>query len=507
MTASKRPNILFLFTDQQRADTIAAHGNPIIRTPQMDRLAGEGTSFLSAFTPSPVCCSARCSTHYGLYPTRTGLYENGPMCPEDEFVSYPAFLGRHGYRTHSVGKCHFTPDSRALRGFQTRRLQEECRSDPDQDDYVAWLAEQGLEHYEPMGARGQMYYVPQISSQSEAHHPTTWVAEESIGFMRSASAEGKPWCLFSSFIHPHPPFAPPKPWHKLYHVRDFPLPQEFSEGSDRGPFCWVNRLQNRYKYRDGGFDYQIYRLIRAYYYACVSFIDFQIGRMLDFLEQEGQLDHTLIVLSSDHGELLGDFGCFGKRSMHDAAARVPMIIRYPERFAAGATCRAASSLIDLFPTFAGAAGLSDEVAELDLDGIDLAGLAANPDPGRVVFSQLQKGERGLYLAANADAKFVHSTADRSSWAYDRTVSTPDQGSRWNDANPHPADASLRDQLLNYLERVGHEEGFERKADGTLDFRKYPAIDESYLDDPNARLLSQDNPWQPRALPGYTDRLI
>ena len=134
--AVERPNILILFTDMQRADTVHALGNPVIRTPHLDRLASEGTAFTNCLSPSPVCVPARCCLHYGLYPQKTGLFDNGTMMPDND-ASYPALLGRQGYRTHAVGKCHFTPDRLARRGFQSRETQEECVADPAQDDYVA----------------------------------------------------------------------------------------------------------------------------------------------------------------------------------------------------------------------------------------------------------------------------------------------------------------------------------------------------------------------------------
>ncbi len=506
MPADNRPNILILFTDQQRADSIAALGNPIIRTPHFDRLAREGTAFARAYTPSPVCVAARCSMLYGAYTQRTGLHDNGPMPPHDRFVSYPQFLAQHGYRTHAIGKCHFTPDKKEGRGFQTRQLQEECTSDPATDDYVAYLAAHGLDYDEPQGARGQMYYVPQVASNSAAHHPTAWVGDESIRFLRDSAALGKPWCLFSSFIHPHPPFAPPKPWHRLYHVRDFPVPEPLGPEDERGPFCWVNRHQNRYKYRDGGFDRQIHRLIQAYYYACISFIDFQTGRILAALEESGQMDNTLIVFSSDHGELLGDFGCYGKRSMHDAAARVPMIVRQPGRFGSGLVNETAVSLIDLFPTFAGAAGLEKEAAALGLDGRDLAELAACPDPDRVVFSQLCEAERGIYLAVNSRGKYVRSTADRASWAYDHDLTRPDRDNQWG-ADAPDRFKQLESAQLEMLARYGDTAGVERGPGGTPVWREYPPIDESYLADPNAKLLNQPHPAHPMPLPGYIDKPI
>ena len=117
-----KPNILFLFTDMQRHDTIAALGNPIIKTPNLDRLVAEGTAFTNCYTPSPVCVSARCSLHYGLYPQNTGCYKNMPM-QDDNGRSYAQRLTDAGYRTHSIGKKHFTGPS--LRGYETRERQED----------------------------------------------------------------------------------------------------------------------------------------------------------------------------------------------------------------------------------------------------------------------------------------------------------------------------------------------------------------------------------------------
>ena len=343
---SRRPNILILFTDMQRADTVGALGNPVIRTPSLDRLATEGTAFTSCYTPSPVCVSARCCMHYGQYTQRTGLYSNGPMM-EDNGASIPGLLGAEGYRTGAIGKCHFTPEREALRGFGSRLTQEENVSDPDSDDYCRWLKENGHDYMEPQGTRGEMYYIPQVSHLPAEAHPSQWVADRAIEFLGDGG-DGEPWMLLSSFIHPHPPLAPPKPWHKLYRAPLMPLPNVPPDAE--ALYTWVNRHQNRYKHRDQGVDANLVRLIKAYYYACISFVDYQVGRILSALEERGQLDDTLILYSSDHGEFLGDYNCYGKRSMHDPPARVPMLARLPGRFPAGGRCATPVSLVDVLPT-------------------------------------------------------------------------------------------------------------------------------------------------------------
>ncbi len=277
-----RPNILLFFTDQQRADTISALGNPIIRTPSLDRLCAEGTAFTSAYTPSPVCVSARCAMHYGLYPSQSGCYENGSPMPSDGRQSFMDILTGAGYRTHGIGKCHFTPDLYALRGFQTREYQEELVGDPDRDDYLKCLHANGFRHIcDPHGIRGEMYYVPQPAQMPASLHPTQWVGDRAAAFVEAQAASDQPWLLYASFIHPHPPFAPPNPWHKLYRAPMMPLP--FMPQDAGSLLIWVNREQNRYKYRDQGLDQNLLRCMKAYYYAAISFIDYQVGRVLDAL--------------------------------------------------------------------------------------------------------------------------------------------------------------------------------------------------------------------------------
>lgn len=497
--AVERPNILILFTDMQRADTVHALGNSVIRTPHLDRLAAEGTAFTNCLSPSPVCVPARCCLHYGLYPQKTGLFDNGAMMPDND-ASYPALLGRHGYRTHAVGKCHFTPDRLALRGFQSRETQEECVADPAQDDYVAWLVRRGFDAYEPHGARGEMYYVPQISPLPAEAHPSQWIGDASRRFIQRAARGRRPWCLFSSFIHPHPPFAPPKPWHKLYRAPGMPLPH--APANSTALQTWINRLQNRYKYRDRGIDLNLLRQMKAYYYASISFVDFQVGRILDALEATGQLDRTLILFMSDHGELLGDFNCFGKRSMHDASVRVPLIVRQPGSYPAGARCRTAVSLVDVYPSLLAAAGGIEPPAG-GLDGVDLATLARRRATGRVVFSQFSQGPTGIYLAASADWKYVWSAGDGREFLFDRRH---DPGEADNlAASPRGGDAkaALREALLTHLKSCGRSEAFTER-NGRLRWRRYARVDETYLNDPDARLLVQDYPLYPTRLPGYTD---
>lgn len=492
--STSRPNILHIFTDQQRFDTIGALGNPVIRTPNLDRLAREGTAFTSAYSASPVCISARCSMIYGQYPMNTGCYENQPM-PQDGRQSLMDALGGAGYRVHGIGKCHFSPDSHAMRGFQSREMQEEIVGDPARDDYLTWLHAQGYDYVcDPHGIRGEMYYVPQPAQFPPRAHPTQWIGDRARAFIEEQEAESRPWYLFTSFIHPHPPFAPPNPWHKLYRAPMMPLPNVPPDAE--ALWTWVNRAQNRSKYRDLGFDLHLVRSIRAYYYACISFIDYQVGRLLEALERTGQLDRTLIVFLSDHGEHLGDYRCFGKRSMHDTAARVPLLARLPERFPVGGRCSRPVGHVDVLPTLLSAAGA--ELTSHEPDGVDLAEVAAGRSDREMVFSQHHSGRRATYMAVSEDWKYFYSAGDDAEFLFDRRRDPQETRNRAGVPFAREAGQQMRRALMECLRAGGETEGL---AEGDQ-WRRFPPV--QMPRNPDGGTMVQDHPWADIDIPGYTD---
>jgi arylsulfatase len=521
-----RPNILHIFTDQQRWDTIHALGNPVIRTPNLDRLANEGVAFTNAFTPSPVCIAARAAMIYGQYPYHTGTYENTVM-PTDGRSSFMDALTEAGYRTHGIGKCHFTPERYALRGFQSREVQEEGgvrRDQLDRNHYVRALLERGYEHVmEPYGSRSEMYYMPQISQLPAADHPTQWVADRAIAFITGEADQ--PWYLFASFIHPHPPFAPPAPWHKLYRTPAMPLPKVPED--HEALLTMINRVQNRYKYRDQGHDLHVARTIIGYYYACISFVDYQVGRLLEALESTGRLENTLVVFTSDHGELLGDYRCYGKRSMHDSAARVPLLARLPGRFEGGRTVSQATSLVDLAPTFLAAAGT--ELSTHEPDGVDLAEVAAGTVKREYVYSQLSidrtpfhrsitvdadpsgrtytedqwRARYSSYMAVSETAKYVYSAPDDREYFIDRAGDPAETRNRAGVKVFADRREPAKQALLNELIANGETAGIEQDEAGAQhEWLRFPTID--VHPDPDFGLLIQDGytPWADVELPGY-----
>ena len=503
----KRPNILHLFADQMRFDAITSLGHPIVRTPALDRLRKRSTVFTNAFSPSPVCVSARCSMIFGQYPHNTGCRCNEPMPIDGARETFMASLTRAGYRTHGVGKCHLHPRPYDLWGFESRDTQEEIPPTPERDDYLAYLREVGLGWIgEPHGCRGEGYYIPQTSPLPPEHHPSQWVGDRTLDFLESMIGSDRPWYLFSSFIHPHPPFAPPAPWHKLYRAALMDLPNLPPRSETLQ--TWINRFQNRYKYRDQGYDLNLVRMIRAYYYGCVSFLDHQVGRILARLGEMGELDNTLILFTADHGEYLGDYYCFGKRGMHDVSARIPMMASLTERFPEGGLSEQPASLVDIAPTFLAASGTSCQTHAHD--GIDLAELAAGRAERTTVYSEYarpfgpgffpsappeepgsdepRRYATATYMAVTKDWKYIYSVADRRESLFDRRQDPQET----RDVAPHPLRQkvcrTLRKRLIGFLADGGETGAIDAGAWKTL---PQPSLPEN----PDEGLLIQDMPWE------------
>jgi len=490
MTQTKRPNILFLFTDQQRADSIGALGNSFAQTPHLDRLCREGTAFTSAYTPSPECVPARACLITGQYVNRHGCGCNEQSMPPVDTATFMSRLTDAGYRTHGVGKCHFTPDPEALRGFQSREISEEICGPDERNDYLDFVQDGGYGHVlEPLGVRGEMYYIPQPAQLPAELHHSHWVAERCRGFIQDQAENSQPWMLYGGFVHPHPPFNPPNPWHKLFRAPDMPLPHLPPDYESL--LCFINRFQNRYKYRDRGMDLNLIRCIRAYYHACISFLDSRIGQILETLEETGQLDNTLIVFSSDHGELLGDFGSFGKRSFHDAAARIPLIARWPGQIPEGKQCSTPVSLVDLAPTFS-RAGEAESMPSTD--GLDLCAVANGTIDREAVFSQYNRGDNCLAMAFSREYKYAWSAPDQREYLFRRNDSPETQDLAGSPGHEDSQD-HMRTKLIQHIEAGNFASEI---LDSQIGFRQVTI--RSMPTNPDAGLIFQDPANRELSLP-------
>jgi len=352
--ARKRPNILFLMTDQHRGDCIGCDGNPVIKTPNIDGLAREGARFSKAYTAVPSCTPARSGLLTGLSPWHHGMLGYGRVAYKYPF-ELPLEMRNAGYRTLGIGKMHWYPQ-RHLHGFHRTILDESGRVETPgfESDYRAWFrkhAPKGME-YNCTGIGWNDYraraYVP-----PEELHPTVWTAQTAVDFIENHRGE-EPFFLKVSFARPHSPYDPPKRFMEAY--REDEMPPPFI-----GDWCARHAPADPKNYGlwHGDLGIGQVRRSRRGYYGSISFIDEQIGRILDALARRGFLDDTFILFTGDHGDMTGDHHLWRKTYAYEASARIPFIVRPPKGWfehVRGKEFTQPVELRDILPTFLDVAG-------------------------------------------------------------------------------------------------------------------------------------------------------
>lgn len=352
MRAMKRPNILLITTDEQRYDTIGAMGYDFMKTPNLDKLALEGCCYTNAYSSNPVCMAARHNILTGLtaryHGFDTNYFEDNPRVIPYNLPTFPQLLSDAGYDTIAIGKMHFQP-CRRHNGFTKMELMEEIPRNLEDDEYTRYLSENGYGDIQsPHGVRHLLYMLPQRSVIAEEHHGSSWVAERSISHLKENRGK-RPFFMWSSFIAPHPPFDVPYRWADLYKGTVFP-PLKISETPTSKQ---LEAQKNVANYPNETY----FRRAREMYHASISFVDFNIGKIIQQLKELGEYDNTVIVFTSDHGEMMGDYGTFQKGLPYDSAAKIPFIVRYPQKLKPGSKEENFVDLNDLLPTFLDAAGV------------------------------------------------------------------------------------------------------------------------------------------------------
>jgi len=346
-----RPNILWICTDQQRWDTIAALGNAHIRTPNIDRLVHGGTAFDHAFCQSPVCTPSRASFLTGRYPSTVHGCCNGNTLWGEGAPLISRLLADSGYDCGLVGKFHLAAGFGRL---EPRPLDDGYRlfewSHAPRDDWPVghawreWVTAQGQD----LAALCQhpTQFPPQL-------HRETWCTTRAIDFIESERPPDQPWLLSLNYYYPHPPFTPPQAYLDRYDPADMPGPH-FRE-SDLAAQQALAAVDFQTDVRPPE-DFDA-RAVQAAYYGMIEQLDEQLGRLLDALERSGQRERTLILFMSDHGEMLGDHGLLLKGCrFYEGLVRVPMIWAWPGQIQAGLRSSALCELTDIVPTLLQACG-------------------------------------------------------------------------------------------------------------------------------------------------------
>ncbi|MDE0303543.1 MAG: sulfatase-like hydrolase/transferase [Albidovulum sp.] len=376
MAKSKRlPNMMLLCTDQQRGDSLKCTGAAWAVTPNLDKLARDGALFENCYAQNPVCSPSRASLFTGKYVANHGLYANGVPLPAQQRM-FTRTLADAGYDCGMIGKQHLYPcdswqtEPRRDDGYRVFEWAHGPNHRALENDYHRWLRKTHprvyAEVFPDIGANESSAYgnkartgTPIDHVPSEAHY-SHWVAERAIDFINHSRDEGERFCLIANFFDPHHPFGAPREFRDKIDADAIPTPNTREGELKNKPREQQWYSEKSYSGNAPGFrEYtgEQIREIRAQYWAMIALIDYEVGRILAVLDAAELAEETLVVFSSDHGEMLGNLQQLLKGpQLYDDLTRVPLIARWPGRISPGTIVDEFVQWVDLPATFLDAAG-------------------------------------------------------------------------------------------------------------------------------------------------------
>ena len=389
-------NVLFILSDEHQRDILGCHGDPLVKTPNLDALAGRGTRFTNAYTPCPICVPARAALATGRHVHETGHWDNAHPY-HGEVPSWHHRLRESGRNCTLIGKLHF-------------------RSADDDNGFTEEIMPlhvlDGLGDLlgmvrNPPAPRGNMPALAHEAGPGESSYTRydRSIADAAAEWLkqRAAAENDKPWALFVSFVLPHFPLIAPEAFYDLYPLDHVPLPK-LTRAPDHPVLQAMRHCMNYADY----FDEVTTRRAIAAYYGMVSFLDHNIGIVLDALEATGLASTTSVIYTSDHGDNLGERDLWGKSVMYEESVAVPLIVTgrgVPEN----AVCATPVTLLDIFPTVLEATGTPTHADDADLVGHSLYAIAKGAEPSRAILSEYHAAGSitGTFMLRHGRWKYVH----------------------------------------------------------------------------------------------------
>ena len=380
---NEKPNFLVIMSDEHAPMWSSAYGHPFVKTPNMDRLAREGNTFDAAYCNSPLCVPSRLSFMTGKHVSKCEGWDNATPLASD-VMTWPYALRLEGYDCALSGKMHLIgPDK--LHGFQDQ-LAYDPHGDPPEGDRAALNLDSGGRH--PIfpwedGVPTASEPWPSVQEACAGSTPMIdaddMIEERAVEYLKSGDRKKNPWALCVGFVAPHFPFVVPEPYFSMYYPEYADLPKNPSGHLENLPEA---AQRTRQALNFDGYSEDEIRRARAAYYGLITFLDDKIGRLLQTLEDQGLLENTVVIHTSDHGESLGEHGLWRKMNFYEQSVRVPLQISWPKKLASGARHDVPVSLVDTTATILKLAGISQEVCDLmELDGESLVRGMTGQNPG------------------------------------------------------------------------------------------------------------------------------
>jgi len=403
----KRPNIVLIMADQLAPHFTGAYGHPVVKTPHMDALAKRGSRFDAAYCNSPLCAPSRFSFMAGQLITRIAAYDNAAEFPAT-IPTFAHYLRQAGYRTCLSGKMHFVgPDQ--LHGFEERITTDVYPSDH------AWTPD-----WEMPDERIDKWYHNMNSVKEAGEGATTFQIEydEEVAFFARrkifeyAMEKIEPFCMVASFIHPHDPYVARPEWWGLYDDDAIDMPGDATGGVIPEIDPHSKRVMHGIEADTVAVTDEEIRNARRAYYANTSYFDSKVGELIRTLEEAQMLDNTIVIVTADHGDMLGERGLWYKMNFFEHSARVPLVMAGPGVVTGEA--ENACSLVDLLPTFLEIAGGSLDMLGEPIDGRSLMPLArGEKDPIDEAIGEYcaEMAAYPIIMIRRGQLKYVHCDID------------------------------------------------------------------------------------------------
>jgi len=374
----EKTNLLILMDDEHSSKVLGCYGHPLVKTPNLDRLAATGTLFENAYTNSPICVPARATIATGRHVHETRCWDNA-IAYDGHMRSWTHRLQQTGHRVESIGKLHYR-NADNLAGFDRQIVPMHITNGRGDTHGLVRdpppVRKQGKKFAEEIGPGDSVYIQYDKKITEEACH---WIKQE-------GPHEQQPWVLFVSFIAPHFPLIAPPEYYALYNPDNMPMPKQRRDSlSQTHP--WWQAFEHSFVFDRSFKSDQERRIAIASYFGLCSFVDAQFGRILDTLSTTGLDANTRILYFSDHGENLGTRRLWGKSTMYEESAGIPMILSGPD-VPRGKRCTTPVSQVDIYPTVLNAVGATPDAEDQSLPGTSLFSIAAQPNQTeRTVLSQ------------------------------------------------------------------------------------------------------------------------
>lgn len=392
-------NLVFILSDQHNHEVLGCAGHRVVKTPNIDRFAREGTRFTNAVTPCPLCVPARASLATGRYVHQVRFWDNAS--PYDGSVrSWAHRLRARGHRVAAIGKLHYRSD-RDDNGFS------EAFHNLHVLDGLGDIL--GLVRKDAPERGGARKYAREIGPQESTYTKyDREVARLTVEWLRgrAAAPDEKPWLLFVGFVMPHFPLYAPPEFYCLYPLESVPLPR-LNGPAQRIRHPFLLEMERVLPY-DRYFSDETRKIAIASYLGMVSLLDHHIGQLMQVLAETGLNRSTRVIYTSDHGEMLGNHGMWGKMCFYQESVAVPLIVR-GDGVPAGRVEASPVSLVDFYPTFLEALEVEPDAEERLLPGRSLFATLRSPEPERVTFSEYHAAAAvtGAYVVRRGRWKYVH----------------------------------------------------------------------------------------------------